>query len=293
MTTSPEALRPVRPLRLLPALPAPLWLLLLALVCFGFWVLLPVVRGIPPWAAVVPASLLFAGLSMSLVAAGTLWPLPAWRELLFAGLCAGAWALGDRLAGPHAPGALYLRAGATVLFLFACLFLGRLLSRIVRERALTLPVCLVAGLADLFSVFFGPTGKALERAPAVVGKLSVTIPAAGSAAGPKGVAGLAHVASMGLGDFIFLALFLALAVRFGFSARRSFVAMAAGVWAGITLALLWRALPGVPLLPFMCAGYLAVNRRQFHLSPTERRDLAIGLVVLLGLFVLAALALRW
>ena len=257
-----------------------------------FLVAVPLIRGVPPWVSVVPASLLFAGLSMGLMGAGGRLALrPLLEALLAIGLVA-AWLTVDRAIDPKRAGVLYLRPLATVLFLLACLFLGRLLSRIVRERAMALPVAVVAGLGDVFTVFFGPTGQALAKAPALVQKLSLAIPAAGSAAGPAGARGLAYVATMGLGDFIFLAMFLAIAARFGFSVRRSFWAMAGCAAVGIVLALVVPAIAGMPLLPYMSLGFLWVNRKEFRLSPTERRDMAIGLGFMVALFVVAGVALR-
>ena len=109
---------------------------------------------------------------------------------------------------------------------------------------MALPVAIVAGLADIFTVFWGPTGHALEKAPGLVQKLSLAIPAVGSAAGEAGAHGLAYVAAIGLGDFIFLSLFLALAVRFDFSVRRTFIAMVIGAAVGIIVARAGRQLSG-------------------------------------------------
>jgi hypothetical protein len=98
---------------------------------------------------------------------------------------------------------------------------------------------------------------------------------------------------MGLGDFIFLAFFLTIAVRFGFPLVRTMVAVILGACIGIILALANPfGLPGMPLLPWMSAAFLLVNARNFHLSPIEKRDTAIAIGLLAALFVVAALALR-
>lgn len=271
----------------------PIYLVVAAVAVYGFLLVVPLVRGVPPTAGAYAGSLLFAALTVALITAGAVWRMAPLEETILAASFLVAWTLADQLAavGPHAR--LYGGPAASVLFLLACLFVGKVLSRIVRERAMTLPVCIVAALADIFTVFWGPTGEALEKAPELVKKLSVAIPEAGSAAGPEGAAGLAHVATMGLGDFIFLALFLSLAARFGFPVLRSVAAMLAAACVGIILALADPlGLPGMPLLPYLSAGFVAVNLREFRLSEQERRDLAIALGILVLMFALVAIALR-
>ncbi len=262
---------------------------LLALLSYGFLVAVPLVRGVPPEVGVIGGSLLFAALCLGMVGAGAALVVSWATEAALAAGFLAAWGLMAQL-GPNTDWArLYLGPAANVCFLLACLFVGKLLSRIVRERALALPVAIVAGLADIFTVFWGPTGEALQHAPQLVQRLSLAIPEAGSAAGEQGAQGLAYVAAIGLGDFIFLALFMALAVRFGFNASRTFWAMLAGAVIGILLALNESlGLPGMPLLPYMGAGFIIANAREFRLSRTELRDLCIALGVLVALLAVAA-----
>lgn len=268
-------------------------LCLVSLLIYALLVTIPFTTGVPPQVAAMVGSLLMGGLSLALVGLGAMLPIRALEETLLAVLFLVAWLDATEATAMFPEARVYLSALVTVLFLLGCLFVGRLLSRVVRERAMALPVCIVAALADVFTVFWGPTGQALERAPEVVKKLSMAIPAAGSAAGPEGAKGLAFVATMGLGDFIFLALFLCLAVRFGFPLLRTFLAVLVGALVGVTLALTNPfSLPGMPLLPYMAAGFLAANARNFRLSPQERRDTVIALALLAVLFVLAAVALR-
>jgi len=287
-TEAPDAQEPK-----LFSLPAPYALLITGVVCYGFLVAVPLTSGIPDWVATFGGSLLFACLSMSLVAAGTLWRTQPHEEMLLAAAFLVAWVLLDKLAGSHEMLRLYLGPASNVLFLLSCLFVGKVLAHIVRERAMALPVAIVAAVADIFTVFWGPTGQALEKAPKLVAKLSLAIPQAGSAAGPAGAKGLAHVATIGLGDFIFLALFMCLAVRFGLRVVPTFWAMLVGACVGIAIALGNPfGLAGMPLLPYMSAGFLAVNFHDFHLTLQERRDLMIALVILGVLFAVVAVALR-
>ena len=143
-----------------------------------------------------------------------------WRaEVAGLEVAGGVWMLADRAAGIGKVEQLYAGAGGSVAFIFSCLMGGRLLSRILRERNILLPVAGVAILADIFTVFVGPAGKALAKAPQLVQKFSVGLPTAGAAV--PGAHLPPTVGTMGLGDFIFLALFLTAAARFGFPLRRA------------------------------------------------------------------------
>lgn len=267
--------------------------LVVALGVYVFLAVVPQVRGIPEHVGVYGGSLLFACLSMALVGAGAVWEMPPLEEGLLAGALLVAWILADQMASQSEATRLYLAPAGNVLFLLACLFVGKVLSRIVRERGMALPVCIVAALADVFTVFWGPTHQALEKAPKLVTKLSLAIPQAGSAAGPVGAKGIAYVATIGLGDFIFLALFMSLAVRFRFRLAATFWAMLVMALVGILLALANPfGLRGMPLLPYMSVGFVVVNWAEFRLTQQERRDLGIALLILAAMFGIVTLALR-
>lgn len=257
------------------------------------FIAIPMVRGIPPLPGTLLGSALVAVLSFWLVALGARLSSGPLIEVLATLGAGGIW----WLAGSHAtrvPEARhYAMALASAAFLLACFFLGKLISRIIREPALIIPVSLVTAMADIFTVFWGPTGHFLERAPSLVARLSLNIPAAGSAAGAEGAAGLLHVATIGPGDFIFLALFMSLAVRFGFPFRRTLVALALGSIAGVVATFCApAALLGMPLLPYLAGAFLIANLPFLRMTPRERRDMAIGLLFIAVLFVAAALALH-
>ena len=102
-------------------------------------------------------------------------------------------------------------------------------------------VALIAALipwVDAYSVFWGPTSRILEH-PKGISALSFAFP----------IPGESVVASLGLPDLLFFALFLAAAARFRLRVGATFVLMALSF--GTTTALAaWtnRALPATPLL---------------------------------------------
>jgi hypothetical protein len=110
-------------------------------------------------------------------------------------------------------------------------------------------VALIAALipwVDIYSVFWGPTSKILKH-PKGVSALSFGFP----------IPGEDGVASLGLPDLLFFALFLGAAARFRLRVGATFVLMALSF--GVTTALAaWtnRALPATPLLS---VGFLLAN----------------------------------
>ena len=267
-----------------------LWVSLLALAVYALLIGVPQVSfGRYSGLASVLATLLFTILSVALVVQVARLRLGWGAELAGMVLAAGLWQAADWGAGRGDLARLYLGALSSLAFLFLCVAGGRLLSRLLRDRNILLPVAVVAILADIFTVAIGPTGKALEHAPELVQKFSVGLPAAGSAAGPEGAKGLAMLASMGIGDFVFLALFLTAAARFGLPLRRGGAIMATLVCLALAAYfLLPPVLPGIPLLPFIAGGFLLAYAGRLKLSRTERQALLWGGLLLTVLFAVAA-----
>ncbi len=261
--------------------------LLLAAALSGLYALLvgaPLVGGVPPAVGAVVVTLLFTLGALAAAAAGARVELPAWVEL--AGMLLGIfdWFMLASLGATSEYGRLMAVPAADVILLLALILGGRLLSRIVRERSLVIPVALVLALADIFTVFLGPTALALEEAPELVAAVSVKLPAMGSATGPAGVAGLRHVATLGPGDTFFATLLFAVVLRFGLDLRRSFWWMYAIVGVVLAAAVAVPGMPPLPVLPLMAVGFLVVNWRDVRLTRTEWVYVAIVFAVVIALF---------
>ena len=260
---------------------------LLIVAAVGMYVLLagaPLVRGIPPLPASVAITVLFIFATLAVAAAAARVAMPWWLELPGAAVCLALWYVLAGVGEEKTAVRLATVPAADVAFLVACVLAGRLLSRIISERNLLLPVALVLGLADIFTVFIGPTGALLKRAPELVANLSIRVPQVGSAAGAQGAAGLAHVATMGPGDLVFASLLLVGAVRFGLSLRRNFIGILVPVVVGLGGFILVPFLPGVPVLPLMVIGFLIANRGCFKLTAAEKRNMGIAAVFIVALF---------
>ncbi|MHB0939124.1 MAG: hypothetical protein ACYC6A_22250 [Armatimonadota bacterium] len=165
-------------------------------------------------------------------------------------------------------------------------YFGQLLTRIIREPGMLVPVSIIAGLIDFWGVYWGPVGTWSEQAPEAVTSMATAATAA--AATPQHVyeqmpqqlqifSSISPPQNIGIGDFVFLAFYLACAHRLGFSARRTMW----GIFFGLLLATVIMALDGstlfgrdisiqyLPGLVFICAGATLVNLRAWRLSGQE------------------------
>jgi hypothetical protein len=247
----------------------------------------PFIRGIPAAVGSIGVTVLFILAAMSGAAALAAISMSWLGEVLGMLACLGVWYVVAGIGESSDLGRALAVPAADVFFLVACVLAGRLLARILRDRNLLLPVCVVLALADVFTVFLGPTRLALEEMPELVSKLSIKLPRVGSAAGPEGVAGLVHLATMGPGDLVFLSFFFVAAVRFGLSVRASFAGIFMLVAVGLAIIVaLPRPIP-VPVLPLMAVGFLIANRGKFKLTRAEKRNL----VVAAGFFAAVILAM--
>ena len=150
--------------------------------------------------------------------------------------------------------------------------LGSLLAALVESPRYVLPMCVVAAVADVWSVLDGPTRQIIEsRNQFVLDHVFVSYPAAAETIRP--VAGVA--------DLVFVGLFLCVAARLGLSLRRSIVGMFAGFAVGLAAAALTGGAPG---LPFIGAGLLAANWKDIKPGRDEIVKTAVLLAVLLVCF---------
>jgi peptidoglycan/LPS O-acetylase OafA/YrhL len=236
--------------------------------------------------------LMFVYLPVAIIYQGVRIPMSLSTETIAGLIAVGVW-LGLVGIEPRRDAALIIPARSVAL-LAACLFFGMVMSRILRERNILLPALIVAAAVDVLSVGWGFTGQAVHQAPDIVSKLSVAVPRVTPPSVPGATPHFAVLASMGVGDFFFLAFFFAAAARFRLPLRRTFLyvfpLMALAMFMTLADPLHWGGVPG---LPFIALGFLAANYREFDLSSREKRDIvivgAIMAVFIAAMFVLKAL----
>ncbi|OIO94951.1 MAG: hypothetical protein AUJ92_08875 [Armatimonadetes bacterium CG2_30_59_28] len=225
------------------------------------------------WSTVV-ATIVFMALSLGMVYSATRIETRVGAELVALGILVAGFLLFDAI-GADAASELCLVLGGIAF--------GKILSRLLRDANMILPVAVVAGIVDIWGVNLGgPVAQMVEKTPQLFHKMTAQIPSfsTGVAGSPK------YIALIGVGDFAFLALFFASLSRFGLNAVRASWLSGLTLCTGmllVTLAPVGIALPG---LPFMVVGILLANRGRFRYTREEKVALAYGgaaLILLLGL----------
>lgn len=158
------------------------------------------------------------------------------------------------------------------LMLFAAL-LGQMVSFIVREPNILLPAAVAAAFVDYWSVTWGPLSHLLEKKLALIEAVSVQIPSVGHAM---------PVSMIGMGDFVFLALFFAVLYRFRMNVAGTF-------WLGyvlltISMLVVLHFRSAMPALVPICVAVVVANIRHFKLKRDEVLAIVYG-----GAFLLVIL----
>lgn len=166
------------------------------------------------------------------------------------------------------------RAVTTLLLIIAASSFGCLISFILREPNILLPVAGLAAYVDVWTVLVGPTSKVLEEAPHVVSAVAAAIPSMGGAS-----SGFAPIAFIGPADFIFFALFLAAAYRLKMEPKRTFWIAFPLLTIGM-ITVLSNLFPlGLPALTLIGVSVILGNYKHFKLKRDEY--IAMGIVAVL------------
>lgn len=212
----------------------------LPLIALAYFLAAPTLPALPAGDGTV----LVAGtIGLLLVAATTLALLPAHDAVigpllivLGAGLLMGALNAAGVGAGANAAEALVASAA------------GLLFARFLRAPAVAITLPLFVALIDAWSVATGPTSRLLAAGAPAADALSFDLPAWGA----TGSAG-----HLGVSDAVFLSMFAAWALHFGFRRRATIAGLVLALVAALVLGItLDRAIPALPLL---AAGYLLPN----------------------------------
>lgn len=125
---------------------------------------------------------------------------------------------------------------------------GVVLSHGLRQADYLVITAIVVALADVYSVYYGPTGEVVKKVPEVVSLMILAWPVWGT--------NLLHPI-IGAGDFLFLTLFLEAARRFNLGLSKNYWGLMGAFGVGLALAHFGR-LP-LPALPFIGLTFLFLN----------------------------------
>lgn len=160
--------------------------------------------------------------------------------------------------------------------------LGALVSWIVREKNLLVPMVPLAAAVDALTVLApkGAVKQIVEKAPEVVEKASVAITATPTPTGE--VAQITPIALIGVGDFVFLVLYITCLYRFGLRVRATAIGLFFILWLYLMVVALG-VVPSLPGLVPMAFVVLLVNWREFQLSRQEKIASVVTGMMVLGL----------
>lgn len=159
---------------------------------------------------------------------------------------------------------------------FGCGTFGRLVSRIVKEPNVLLPISLVAIPIDFFGAMmkFGFTNNMVRAHPGIVKNVSVGVPSFLN----HGASALVQTSLIGPGDIVFITFFFTAVRRLNMNCRATFNWM----YAGLTVAMLVVIfVPGFAVAALIPMGFsvIAANWRHFRLSRAEA--FATGYVIVM------------
>ncbi len=149
---------------------------------------------------------------------------------------------------------------------------GASIGRRVQAAGHLLPASVVAACADLVSVLHpsGPT-RALVESERAMNALAFSFPVPGV---------FAMAPALGVGDLLFVALALGVAITHGLSTRRMAAAAFVGALASGALSM-WLARP-VPALPAIGASIVLVEPRARQLTGRDRRSAWVAVALSIG-----------
>jgi hypothetical protein len=180
------------------------------------------------------------------------------------------------VSGAGTAGEVVFMAIVQTGILLWALGIGALLSLVISDKNLMIPIAIFLVGFDMFLIFNpdSPTRRMLENAPAVTQNVLASVPQAKTTGEQK--AGVQDLARVGPADLLFAATFFVLLFRFGMRSRQTLiwlipvlvaylgvVILFGGVWIGpISLAML-------PAMVPIGLTVLLVNRREFRLQGQE------------------------
>lgn len=161
-----------------------------------------------------------------------------------------------------------------------CFSFGSLLSFIVKEKKLLVPVMLCCALIDFWTCTMGFTHQVMSKVPEAVSAVSTGVPMLGG----MGI----NVATIGPGDFIFVSLVYAVVLRFDLNIKRTFWFIFGLMYVAMLL-IVFGLLPFVPALICVCIGTLLANMGLFDFDKSEKISMAVVFSLLFAVLVVLRL----
>lgn len=160
-----------------------------------------------------------------------------------------------------------------LILMLCAISLGYIISFIIREPNIIIPVALFAAIADLWGVTSGPVSQVIEKQPEILDSVAVHMPAPVSGFSP---------ALIGMGDFLFLALFFTVIYRFSLNIKGTF--WLAYALLTITVLIVLVVDIAVPALVPMGIAIICANYRYIKLDRQEKLAILYLFIILLIIY---------
>jgi len=194
--------------------------------------------------------------------------------------------LGAGQAGDRGLASVVLSAVAQTGLLIWCMGLGALVSLLIKEKNLLLPVAIFLAGFDIFLVFYPatPTARIVENNPAFFQKIAMSVPQVRQEAPPgeaPKTAGIEPLAHVGPADLFCIATFFACLFRFKMRVRETVRWLVPVLIIYLILAFLPIGIGMLPALVPIGLTVLLVNLREFQMSREERQATwGVGVIAL-------------
>lgn len=169
-----------------------------------------------------------------------------------------------------------------------CVGIGALLTTMLKDKNLIIPVSIFLALFDIFAVFTpsGPVQVLMRTAPQMLPNMAYQAPAVASmhAVGPIG-APVRPFAFVGPADFLFMGMFFVAVFRFNLRAKATFkwMLVALAIWIGLAH---W--VGDMPLLVPIGLSVLLVNLPEFKLNKEEWASTAVIAAIMTAVVIWGA-----
>ncbi len=222
-------------------------------------------------------AMLVSGLICSLSALGVLFfliekKLENWKAvtllILFVGVDIGINKIIQVFITSTESSLLHFHVGLNLALMGIALCGGILLGSIIRKPSYLIPLAIVAGLSDLWSVIFGVTHM-ISQSSTAMNFLLFSFPVAG-----KGILPI-----IGVTDFVFAAMFLSLSNKFNMPGLRTRILITASFILSIVIAVISEC--GVPVLPVMGMFFIIGQYKYIRIvDPKEKKDAVFGILII-------------
>ncbi|MBW2192864.1 MAG: hypothetical protein JRF27_03645 [Deltaproteobacteria bacterium] len=186
----------------------------------------------------------------------------------------------EKAAYPGNDSLIHHLAGINLSLLGIALCGGLLVSGIIKKPSYLIPLSLIAGIADVWSVSFGVT-KQIAVSRTAANYVLLNFPVAGQGIQPL----------IGAADFLFSAMYIDLSRRFNLSLKRTISVLIFSLLFSITIAVFIGK--GVPVLPVMAVFFILAHYDHIRIvDPQEKREAVKGTVIVLVLLAAATLLFK-